>query len=688
MLLGDRSGLLLVVSAREDVAKRIESHLRNAGHPLRVLWAPDLDDVEEVLRRSPPDLLLCETGLPKITPQALLSLRDTLLADLPVILLQREHSIDAAVAALAAGADDLCGSSGTPALRHLEGVVIREFAKHHHLRALRLHQQRLAEFERRSQQLAANSGDAIARLHEGIVADANPAFVHLLGRDSVDDISGQPLIDLVVGEQRAAVRTRLRQLLKGKHSSEPLELVFAAKRGKVHAHAQLIVGESHGEPFVELLIRSEGGRGLLATQHTALKDRRAFADALSERVASPGAQVHAALLLQIDGFAALENRIGHVEAQEVSAQLAEAIHARLGAEDRSFAFATDQLTLLLTRERFDEIEQHIEFLRKEIAQSIFHTRRHEAHVTLTLALYPLAAGDCADDVIAQLVEGTRKATAKGGDRLAVIGAHAQTRQSERDLALRAARVRTALENDGLKLAYQAIASLEGDTRSHFDVLVRLIDESGKEWHAADFLPAAQQAKLMPQIDRWVVQRTLAIIRKRGTLQDRAVLFVKLSEDTLKDADGFLGWFSDELRTQPSQPIAPDTLVFQFQEVVIQNHVAKARMLSQSLRTLGAAIAIDHYGIGSASVQLLDHLPAAFVKFHASFTQNFADAQIQKRLTELIEAARHRRLKTIVSHVEDAHLMARLWQIGVNFIQGYHVQEPEVVLLGSSITRPG
>jgi EAL domain-containing protein (putative c-di-GMP-specific phosphodiesterase class I) len=56
--------------------------------------------------------------------------------------------------------------------------------------------------------------------------------------------------------------------------------------------------------------------------------------------------------------------------------------------------------------------------------------------------------------------------------------------------------------------------------------------------------------------------------------------------------------------------------------------------------------------------------------------------VQRRMAQLMEIAKQKKIKTIVSHVEDANVMARLWQMGVNYIQGYHVQEPEVVLLAS------
>ena len=53
---------------------------------------------------------------------------------------------------------------------------------------------------------------------------------------------------------------------------------------------------------------------------------------------------------------------------------------------------------------------------------------------------------------------------------------------------------------------------------------------------------------------------------------------------------------------------------------------------------------------------------------------------------LIRAAKQRGIKTIVSHIEDANLMARMWQMGVDYIQGYYIQEPDVVLLATDAVR--
>ena len=680
-LIGEASGILLVISTREEIAKRVESHLRNAGHPLRAAWINDLEDLEDVLRRNPPDVILCDCAENLVPPVDVINMSGELRPDLPVLLIGEQFSVDAVVNALSAGAQDYAAYGGPAELRHLELVVVREFGRHHSMRRLRLTEQQLADFESRHQQLTENTGDAVAHVQEGIVANANLAFTHLLGYDNPAEIAGQPLIDLVAPDQQTKIKERLRAVLKGKHNGEPLELSLSGRKGMVHVKAQLILGSQNGESVIELLIRAEGGKGLPTSAQPGQHGRSQFMQAINE----PGSEnklARTAVLLKVDAFDALEQRIGLTDAHEVVTMVSEAVHHRLGPQDLTFVFSTDELALLLNRNNSNEAEQFGEFLRKEIGGQIFTTAKHEAQLTVSIAVFPLNGQEIVENVVNQLAGEVRAVSVGGGNRVIALGATAKANQIEREEARRAAQVRKAIEENRLKLAYQSIASLEGESRSHFDVLLRMIDENGKELHASEFLPAAQKFNLMRVIDRWVVGRALGVIVKRATSKEASVLFVKLSEDTLKDCESFLSW----LKTQVTEhALRSDEIVFELQEASIQNHVRKAKLLTQGLREMGAGLALEHYGLGANSHQLLDHIPASFVKFHPSFTLKFNERDNQRRLIELVESAKQHGIKSIVSHVEDAHVMARLWQMGVNFIQGYHVQEPEVVLLASDRT---
>jgi multidomain signaling protein FimX len=70
----------------------------------------------------------------------------------------------------------------------------------------------------------------------------------------------------------------------------------------------------------------------------------------------------------------------------------------------------------------------------------------------------------------------------------------------------------------------------------------------------------------------------------------------------------------------------------------------------------------------------------YLKIDGSLMQGLAgDEAAQDRVRQIVEDARKREIVTIADRVEDANTMAVLWQIGVHYIQGYQVREPEVVL---------
>jgi EAL domain-containing protein (putative c-di-GMP-specific phosphodiesterase class I) len=75
------------------------------------------------------------------------------------------------------------------------------------------------------------------------------------------------------------------------------------------------------------------------------------------------------------------------------------------------------------------------------------------------------------------------------------------------------------------------------------------------------------------------------------------------------------------------------------------------------------------------------LPLDFVKIDGAIVQSLAgDADLQNKVRMLVEAAGKKKVQTIAERVENANTMAVLWQLGVQFIQGYFVNAPEEVVL--------
>jgi EAL domain-containing protein (putative c-di-GMP-specific phosphodiesterase class I) len=53
--------------------------------------------------------------------------------------------------------------------------------------------------------------------------------------------------------------------------------------------------------------------------------------------------------------------------------------------------------------------------------------------------------------------------------------------------------------------------------------------------------------------------------------------------------------------------------------------------------------------------------------------------MQEAVGKIVEAARERQIKTVAERVENANAMAVLFQLGLDYMQGHYVHEPEVVL---------
>jgi EAL domain-containing protein (putative c-di-GMP-specific phosphodiesterase class I) len=226
-----------------------------------------------------------------------------------------------------------------------------------------------------------------------------------------------------------------------------------------------------------------------------------------------------------------------------------------------------------------------------------------------------------------------------------------------------------------RLVQQPIASLlGGENPAIFDVVVRMLDEQGDEVLPSEFIAIAERNDLLKNIDRWVIGASMSFCASRRP----GGLFVRLSRATI--ADGTLpDWLANQLK---ATRIEPRRVIFQLHEQAASQQIREAAALQGRLSEMGFRSAIEGFGSGRDSEALLNHLKPDFIKVDGALMQGLAQSQEkQQRVKELVELARAKGATTIAERVEDANTMAVLWQLGVEFIQGYFVNAPEAVVLG-------
>jgi len=671
---------LIVLSPARDAVEAINGVLRRAGQPAHCTWIPALRDLGDALEQINPELVVAANPAEL---EAAIRVRDQLAPSVPVLMLAAAVDEASIAAALALGARDVV-TLASP--ERLQAVVMRELRVFRTERALDATLKSAHDARSQLDTVLQRSNDAILQVQEGIVIDANPAWLELFGLE--ESMAGQPVMDLFEESTHAALRGALAACLQGRWNDHPLRANALLADGSVlPIEITLALGEHETEPCVRLVVPSRPPEQTRPMEkvvvaapvrpepNSGLLRRGELLEALAERLGTPSpGGMRCLALIKLDKFAALERVVGATASEEILVEVGRLLKETLSPKEIAGRFGGVRFLVLLERGNENDISAWSERLLARVQKHVMRVRDKSVSVTCTVGLSVVSPGEVdLDAVIADALECARRGAARGGNQsIASDRADTDSRVMSYDKVW-VKHIKAALMENRFRLVQQPIASLQGDDPGMFDVLVRMIDHQGKEVLPSEFMAAAGRNDLLKNIDRWVVGASLSFAAQKKP----ECLFVRLSRETARDG-AFIEWLDNHLRTSRADPAR---LCFQVTEEGAASHVPEIKALAAALRERRFRFALEGFGSGRDSQGLLESMPLDFVKIDGTIIQGLAaDQQLQLRVRVLVEAARKRSIHTIGERVEDANTMAVLWQLGVQYIQGYFVNEPEEVVL--------
>ena len=675
---------LVVLSRHQEAVEIINSTLRNAGHPVHCAWVRDLAGLGDALTQARAQLLfVCLADAEDAAPA--LELRNRHASAVPVVLVRDTVNEDALTHALELGARDVVSLKARP---RLCAVAEREL----HLARLdsALADTLASAHQYRDQMRAfmAGSHDAILHVQEGIVVDANPAWVDLIGLKDAAAIVGQPLMDAFSAASHSALKGALVAAAQGKWSDHSLKATATLPGGgDMPLELEFERFEFDGEPAVRICIPTQRRNSDSMPQQleaalkldtgSGLLKRRAFLEACRSHLAQPlKGGLRGIVYVEPDKQAALEADPGPLAAEDLQDSLGALLRAQLQPGDVGGRPTARGFAVLAERGNTRDLDAFVRRLIERIAEHVFQVGDRSLSITASAGA-SLVTGQRQplSKPLNAAIRSQRAAAAAGGNRT--------LRQEDRDeAAVEAAvdrtwahQIKSALMANRFRLVQQPIASLLGEDRAMFDLVVRMLDERGQEVLPSEFLTAAARTDLMKNIDRWVVGAAMSFCAARKPHK----VFVRLSRDSLRD-ETLAVWLQQQLS---ASRIDPARVVIEVSEELATRHLKETKTLQKLLGRLGFEFAIENFGSGRDPAQLLNHITVNYVKIDGSLMQGLAnDRPLQERVKGLVEQARARSITTIAERVEDANTMAVLWQLGIEFIQGYFVNTPEEVVLGN------
>jgi PAS domain S-box-containing protein/diguanylate cyclase (GGDEF)-like protein len=674
---------MIVMTKSQDHVEAINSTLRNAGHPVHCTWLPDARDLGDALIQINPEMLVAFIDELGVELASIMKVKSQNAPEMPVLIV-REKIDEASIAdAMRLGAQDVVTLENRS---RLQSVATRELRAYRLERALNTTLSSAREYREQLQKFLEGSADAITHVQEGIIVDANSAWLELFGYSADDALTGTPLMDLFEQETHAALKGALVASLQGKWtdhvlkvrallsdgSSLPLELMLSKADYENEPAIRITIAARHKKAHdleVQLAdaVKNDGTTGFLQQRYliAAVRER-------CGHVMKGGVREFA--YVKPDRFSEIQVSIGVLASEDFMAQMAEIVRSQLTPSDICGRFGGNGFLVMLERGTSRDVETWAENVIKRVGQHMFaiDDKTLSATATVGLGLLPATRPDIAA-AVADACTANRRGRELGGNQLyAVDKADTDTRVQAYD-KIWVKHIKSALMENRFRLVQLPIASLLGEDKGMFDVLVRMLDEQGTEVLPAEFIAAAERNDLMKNIDRWVIGASLSFCANRKS----ECIFVRVSKDTILDKT-LIAWLETQLK---SLKIEPRRLCIQVTEDLATQHVKQTKELAQGLRKLGFRFALEHFGVGRDPLKLLAEIDMDFIKVDGSLMQGLSTNQVQQqRVKGLVEAAKRRNIETVAERVEDANTMAVLWQLGIEFIQGYFVNAPEDVTM--------
>lgn len=414
---------------------------------------------------------------------------------------------------------------------------------------------------------------------------------------------------------------------------------------------------------------------------TGLVNRREFELAVNGLISTNHSEDtrHSLLYIDLDQFKVVNDTCGHTAGDELLRQLSAILQKNLRSQDILARLGGDEFCVLLVNCNKDNALRIAHLLKQEVHDFRFSWEDKTFCLGISVGLVEITGAERdIEEILSAADSACYVAKDTGRNRIHVHEKNRPDAHAHHQEMHWIARLQSALDNDRFCLFVQRIANISRDDSlsDHYEVLIRMLDESDNLIPPGAFIPAAERFNLMPKIDQWVIRNLFESIKSMALDKtDELPLFsVNLSGASLSD-EHFL---SDIKALLLKYDIPTDRLCFEITETAAIANLAQANRFMAEIKKLGCYFSLDDFGSGLSSFGYLKNMPVDFLKIDGHFVKDIVHDPIDRAFVESINQIGHvMGLTTIAEFVENDIILEMLKEIGVDYAQGYGIDRPKL-----------
>ncbi|HEY5421850.1 MAG TPA: EAL domain-containing protein [Ilumatobacteraceae bacterium] len=402
---------------------------------------------------------------------------------------------------------------------------------------------------------------------------------------------------------------------------------------------------------------------------TQLLNRRTFDNHLAGFLASSADDVRGALLLlDLDGFKEINDRLGHQTGDMVLLGLAEqltksvpqgAVVARLGGDEFAVLIpevGSDASTMAM-----------VEQLRNEITRPVVVDGFPlSVGVSIGLAFAP-THGRTPEDLLgaADVAMYRAKRYRTGVECYKALGS-----RPERGRLGLLGELSHAITSDQLKIHYQPLTRFRDGAPDSMEALVRWQHPTLGQVPPADFIKLAEHTELISPLTQFVL--TQATMDAHAVSRFNMRLSINVSARNLQDRR----FPASVLKALADVDLDPARLELEITESAIASEPERSLFAITAMREAGVRVAIDDFGTGYSSFSMLRDLSVDRLKIDAAFVRGIVHSERQQHLVKaIVSLAKGLAIETVAEGVETEESWITLANLGCDVAQGYLICRP-------------
>jgi diguanylate cyclase (GGDEF)-like protein len=406
---------------------------------------------------------------------------------------------------------------------------------------------------------------------------------------------------------------------------------------------------------------------------TGTYNRRAFEVMLEETLQSHNRDERAIFYLDLDQFKVVNDTAGHIAGDHLLKEITKCIAKSLRDNDILARIGGDEFAMIVAARSVETSLAIADRIRHAIVAYRFNWQGQVFTISSSIGILHLSTLKGNKQTVLSCVDSACYAAKEAGRNRNHLYLPEDNNLSARFGEMESlVALRKGIDENRLFVEYQLIKHITGSEPSGFEALVRMKDTEGNTIYPNNFMPAAERYNATWDVDKWVIENTIAEFNEIKQHFDVGFCAINLTADALNH-DQLLNIIKNSLT---KNNIPGSFFCFEITETSAIANIELARKTIISIRQLGSRVSLDDFGTGMSSYSYLKELPVDYLKIDGIFVKNIkndaVDHAFVKSITDIANAME---IGTVAEWVEDEDIVSTLKEIGVGYAQGFGICKP-------------